>query len=211
MSGLLSAFTPDDPAVPLSVAAILVALILLILAWSAVIRRQHERIGAVVYARRPWMLVISGLAIAILVALPAFIRFNADTIWVLAAPLCLAALFFVSFLPTALRVWVAELDGLTSQTLAWRTTLAWKEIDWAYIYEKRTDIQELGVIKIAQTRERFLYVEAGPNRRMKIPISTWLAGDATPLVRAVEQRAAGAYFGADKQLDVERHRQGIIA
>jgi len=66
-------------------------------------------------------------------------------------------------------------------------------------------------IKLLQTKDRFLYVEAGPSRRMKIPISTWLGGDATPLMRAIEQRATNAYFGGEKQLEVERHRRGVRA
>lgn len=211
MTGPLNAFTPDSPAVPLVAAGALLAVVLLILAWSAVIRRRYQTIGTVIYARRPWIFILFSLMLVISVGLPAFIRFDADSIYFLLLPLLFGAGGSGQFVPTALRVWAAEQDGLTSQTMGWRKTFLWREIDWAFVHERRTDVRELG-IKLLQTKDRFLYVEAGPNRRMKIPISTWLGGDATPLMRAIEQRATNAYFGADKQLEVERQRRsGVLS
>jgi hypothetical protein len=211
VSSLLSAFTPDSPAVSLVAAAVLLAVVLLILAWSAVIRRRYQTIGTVIYARRSWMFILFALMLVISVALPAFIRFDADTIYFLLLLLLFGAGGSGQFVPTALRAWAAEQDGLTSQTLGWRKTFLWHEIDWAFVHERHTDVRELG-IKLLQTKDRFLRVEAGPNRRMKIPISTWLGGDATPLMRAIEQRATNAYFGADKQLEVERQRRlGVLS
>lgn len=210
MSGLLSAFTPDHPNVPLIAAACVVALVLVILAASAVIRRRYQAIGTVLYARRPWMFVLSAPILVIAAALPAFIRFDRDNISFLLLLLLFGAGGFVQFAPTALRIWAAEQDGLTSQVIAWRRTLPWDAIDRAFVKERRTD-HSWNEIKLLESKDRFLYVEAGPRRRMKIPISTWLGGDAKPLMRAIEQRAGNAFFGADKQLEVERHRRrGVL-
>lgn len=210
MSGLLRAFTPDHPAVPLAAAAGVVALVLLIMAASALIRRRYHRVGTVVYARRPWMFVLSAPVLVIAVAIPAFIRFDRDSIAFLLLLLLFGAGGFVQFAPTALRIWAADGDGLTSQVLAWRRTFPWDTIDWAFVQERRTD-HSWSEIKLLESKDRFLYVEAGPRRRMKIPTSTWLGGDAKPLMRAIEQRAGNAYFGAEKQLEVERHRRrGVL-
>lgn len=206
MSGLLNAFTPDHPAVPLAAAAAVVALVLLILAASAIIRRRHQAIGTVVYARRPWIFVLCAPVLVIALALPAFIRFDRDSIAFFLLPLLFGAGGFIQFAPTALRMWAAEQDGLTTQVIAWRRTFPWDTIDWAFVQERRTD-HSWNEIKLLESKDRFLYVEAGPGRRMKIPTSTWLGGDAKPLMRAIEQRARNAYFGAEKQLEVERHRR----
>jgi hypothetical protein len=172
---------------------------------SAIIRRRYQTVGTVVYARRPWIFVLFAVVLTIAAGLPAFIRFDRDSIAFLLLPLLFGALGSAQFVPTALRVWAAEQDGLTSQSLGWRKTFPWREIDWAFVHERRMDIKEMG-IKLFQTKDRFLYVEAGAGRRMKIPIS----GDATPLMRAIEQRATNAYFGAEKQLDVERQRKSAV-
>ena len=211
VSGLLIAFTPDHPTIPLITAAGALVAALLILVASGIIRRPYERVGTVIYARHTVVFVICAAALVVVVALPAFVRFDHDSIAFLLLGLLFAGGGSAQFAPTALRVWAAEQDGFTSQTL-WRSkTFLWSEIDWAYVHERRTD-QTWNEIKLLETRERFLSVEAGPKRRMKIPISTWLGGDATPLMRAIGQRASNAYFGADKQLEVERHRRrGVLA
>jgi hypothetical protein len=201
----LSAFSPDHPAVPLASAGALLVLLVATLTASGIIRRRYQTVGTVVYARRPWVFVLFALMAVITVAVPAFIRFDRDSIYFLLLPLLLGATGSGEFLPTALRAWAAEQDGLTSQVLGWRKTFLWRDIDWAFVHERRTDVREVG-IKLLQMKDRFLYVEAGPSRRMKVPISTWLAGDATPLLRAIERRATNAYFGADKRLEVERQR-----
>jgi hypothetical protein len=186
-----------------------VVLIAVLTAWG-IIGRRYQTVGTVVYLRRPWVFVFFALILIVTVALPAFVRFDRDSIAFILLPLLIGAGGAGEFLPTALRVWAAEQEGLTSQTLRWRATFVWPEIDWAYVHERRTNVREMG-IKLLQTKDRFLYVEAGPSRRMKIPISTWLGGDATPLMRAIEQRATNAYFGGEKQLEVERHRRGVRA
>jgi hypothetical protein len=183
----------------------LLVLLVATLTASGIIRRRYQTVGTVVYARRPWVFVLFALMAVITVAVPAFIRFDRDSIYFLLLPLLLGATGSGEFLPTALRAWAAEQDGLTSQVLGWRKTFLWRDIDWAFVHERRTDVREVG-IKLLQMKDRFLYVEAGPSRRMKVPISTWLAGDATPLLRAIERRATNAYFGADKRLEVERQR-----
>lgn len=196
---------------PLAATAAVVVLVLAILAVSLILRRRYEALGTVVYARRPWMFVICSPLFVIALSLPAFVRFDIDSISFLLLLLLFGAGGFVQFAPTALRIWAAEPDGLTSQLLAWRRTFPWDTIDWAFFRERRTD-QTFNEIKLLETRERFLHVEAGPNRRMTIPISTWLAGDATPLIRAIQERAVNAYFGADKQPEVERQRRrGVLA
>lgn len=206
-----TALTPDYSAVPLLAAGAVFVAGALILIASAIIRRRYQRVGTVLYARRPVIFVICAAALVVVVALPAFISFDRDSIAFLLLPLLFAGGGSAQFAPTALRVWAAEQDGLTSQTLWWRKTLPWGEIDWAFVHERRTD-QTWNEIKLLESKERFLSVEAGAKRRMKIPISTWLGGDATPLMRAIEQRATNAYFGADKQLEVERHRRrGVLA
>jgi hypothetical protein len=148
-----------------------VAIVLLILAVSLILRRRYEAIGTVVYARRPWMFVLSAPILVIAVALPAFIRFDRDSISFFLLPLLFGAGGFVQFAPTALRIWAADQDGLTSQLIAWRRTLPWDTIDWAFVKERRTD-HTAYEIKLLESKDRFLYVEAGPKRRMKIPIST---------------------------------------
>ena len=196
---------------PLAVAAAIVVLVLLILAVSAIIRRRYDAVGTVVFARRPIVFLICAAVLVVVVALPAVARFNDDTIWVLAPFAFLAAGGFVQFAATALRIWVAEQDGLTSQLIAWRRTLPWDAIDWAFVQERRTG-QTWNEITLLATSDRFLLFEAGPKRRMKIPLSTWLGGDATPLMRAIQDRAGNAYFGADKQREVQRQRRrGVLA
>lgn len=186
-------------------------LVLLILAVSLILRRRYDAVGTVVYARRPVMFLICAPLLVIAASLPAFVRFDIDNISFLLLLLLFGAGGFVQFAPTAVRIWAAEPDCLTSQVLAWRRTFRWDTIDWAFFRERRTD-QAFNEIKLLETKERFLYVEAGPKRRMKIPISTWLAGDATPLMRAIQDRAVNAYFGADKQQEVERQRRrGVLA
>jgi hypothetical protein len=211
VSGLLNAFTPDHPAVPLAAAAAVAVVVLLILSVSLILRRRYDVVGTVVYARRPWMFVLCAPVLVIAVALPAFIRFDLDSISFLLLALLFGGGGFVQFAPTALRIWAAEPEGLTSQVLAWRRTFPWQTIDWAFVKTRRTD-HTFNEIKLLESKDRFLYVEAGPSRRMKIPISTWLAGDATPLMRAIQERATNAYFGVEKQLEVERHRKrGVLA
>lgn len=186
-------------------------LVALILAVSSILRRRYDAVGTVVYARRPVVFLICAAALVVVVALPAFIRFNGDTIWVLAPFAFLAAGGFIQFAATALRIWAADQDGLTSQVIAWRRTLPWDTIDWAFVQERQTD-QTWNEVKLLETKDRFLLVEAGPKRRMRIPLSTWLGGDPTPLMRAIQERATNSYFGADKQLEVQRHRRrGLLA
>ena len=187
-------------------------LTLLILVVSLTLRRRYDAVGTVVFARRPWAYVMCAPVFVAAVALPAFIRFDVDSVSFLLLALLFGGGGFIQFAPTALRIWAAEPDGLTHQVLAWRRTLPWDTIDWAFFRERRTD-QSWNEIKLLETKERFLYVEAGGRkRRMKIPTSTWLAGDATPLMRAIQERAVNAYFGADKEREVQRNRRrGVLA
>jgi hypothetical protein len=211
VSGLLNAFTPDHPAVPLAAAAAVVVVTLLILAVSLILRRRYAAVGTVVYARRPWVFVLCAPVFVAAVALPAFIRFDLDSISFLLLALLFGGGGFVQFAPTALRIWAAEPDGLTTQVIAWRRTFPWRTIDWAFVKTRRTD-QTFNEIKLLESKDRFLYLEAPPRRRMEIPISTWLGGDATPLMRAIQERATNAFFGVEKQLEVERNRtHGVLA
>jgi hypothetical protein len=211
VSGLLNAFTPDHPAVPLAAAAAVVVVTLVILAVSLILRRRYDAVGTVVYARRPLVFVLCAPVFVVAVALPAFIRFDLDSISFLLLALLFGGGGFVQFAPTALRIWAAEPEGLTSQVIAWRRTFPWQTIDWAFVKTRRTG-HTFNEIKLLESKDRFLLVEAGPSRRMKIPISTWLGGDATPLMRAIQERAANAFFGVEKQLEVERHRKrGVLA
>jgi hypothetical protein len=211
MSGVLSAFTPDHPVVPLAAAAVVVVVVLVILGVSLTLRRRYDVVGTVAYARRPWMFVLCAPILVIAVALPAFIRFDLDSISFLLLALLFGGGGVIQFAPTALRVWAAEQDALTSQTLGWRKTFPWSEIDWAFVRERRTD-HTFSEIKLLESKDRFLYVQAGPRRRMKIPINTWLGGDATPLMHAIQERATNAFFGADKRPEVERNRtHGVLA
>lgn len=183
---------------------------LLILAVSLMLRRRYDAVGTVVYARRPWMLVLCAPLFAVTMALPAFIRFDRDSISFFLLPLLFGGGGFVQFAPTALRIWAAEPDGLTSQVIGWRRTFPWHEIDWAFVKVRRTD-HTFSEIKLLESKDRFLYVEAGPRSRMKIPISTWLGGDATPLMRAIQERATNAFFGVEKRPEVERSRKhGVL-
>ncbi len=211
MSDVLNAFTPDHPAVPLALAAAAGVLSLVILAVSLILRRKYEVMRTVVYARRPLVFALCAPVFVAAVALPAFIRFDRDSISFLGLALLFGGGGFLQFAPTALRIWAAEPDGLTSQVIAWRRTFPWEAIDWAFVKTRRTD-HTVNEIKLLESKERFLYVEAPPRRRMKIPVSTWLGGDATPLLRAIQERATNAHFGMEKQLEVERHRRrGILA
>lgn len=188
-------------------------LTVLLLAGSAAARAGHQGPEVVLFTRS-WRkpLALSVVFLLLLGASP-FVGVdsnNAAFVWLLLLAF-FALLFWLQFTIQALVFWVADLSGLSRQVLAFKTTLPWHEIDWVYPQRKRTNYQALGVVKVAQTTEDAIIVEAGPRRRITLALKAWLmGGDAQPLVHAIEERATNAQFGFDKQPLVLARRQGMV-
>jgi len=190
---------------PLALGAAVVVLTIVLLAWNASAIRGYTQPGAVVFSRKPWVVLVGGLVLIACAAATLFIAPDQSDILLL--PVIFAALFWAGWMPSTLLFWMADESGLTRQWLSFKTTLPWHEIDWAYSTRKKTNYTAYGIIKVAQSTEEFITVEAGPRRRIKIALKAPLVGgNAMPLLAVIRQRATYAYFGMEAAPQVRERR-----
>jgi hypothetical protein len=160
----------------------------------------------VLFSRGPAKMIGGALVVAVLVcAAPLIVAVvnDEDASFMLLLVLFLLAFFafvwWCQFLATTLVFYVADSSGLTRRWLNATTTLPWHEIDWVYGAANRTNYMAYGIVKVGQSTQHTVMVEAGPGRKIKIVVKAWLIG-GTPeaLLQAVEQCATNAQFGYDK-------------
>lgn len=122
-----------------------------------------------------------------------------------------ALIWWAQFLAPFVVFYAADHTGLTRQWLAVKKTLPWHAIDWVYPERKTTAYRTYGV-KVGQSTEDNLMVEAGPKQSIEVIVKGWLiGGDARPLLDAVQQRATAAEFGFDRSpVVIQRRNAGVI-
>ncbi len=122
-----------------------------------------------------------------------------------------ALLWWAQFLAPFLVFYVADHTELSRQWLAVKKTLPWHTIDWVYPERKTTAYRTYGV-KVGQSTEYNLMVEAGPKQSIKVIVKGWLiGGGARPLLDAIQQRATAAEFGFDRSpVVIQRRNAGVI-
>lgn len=122
-----------------------------------------------------------------------------------------ALIWWAQFLAPFVVFYVADHTGLTRQWLAVKKTLPWHAIDWVYPERKTTAYRTYGV-KVGQSTEHNLMVEAGPKQSIKVIVKGWMiGGDAQPLLDAIQQRATAAEFGFDRSpVVIQRRNAGVI-
>jgi hypothetical protein len=185
---------PNAP-VWLALGAVVLVLTVVVVVWTAQMQRSYSAPGDVVFARSPvWVLVCGVVAAACCVGVALT---NADAgVWFVLVGI-FALLFGVNFAHAYLQFWSADAQGLTQHYLVYKKVLPWQQIDWIYPTRKTTKYRTYG-IKVGQSTEQGLAVEAGPKLRTKIIVTTGLmGGNPDALIAAVRQRATNAIFGYD--------------
>lgn len=122
-----------------------------------------------------------------------------------------ALIWWAQFLASFIVFYVADHTGLTRQWLAVKKTLPWHAIDWVYPERKTTAYRTYGV-KVGQSTEYNLMVEAGPKQAIKVIVKGWLiGGNPQPLLDAIQQRATAAEFGFDRSpVVIQRRNAGVM-
>lgn len=122
-----------------------------------------------------------------------------------------ALIWWAQFLASFIVFYVADHTGLTRQWLAVKKTLPWHAIDWVYPERKTTAYRTYGV-KVGQSTEYNLMVEAGPKQAIKVIVKGWLiGGNPQLLLDAIQQRATAAEFGFDRSpVVIQRRNAGVI-
>lgn len=122
-----------------------------------------------------------------------------------------ALIWWAQFLASFIVFYVADHTGLTRQWLAVKKTLPWHAIDWVYPERKTTAYRTYGV-KVGQSTEYNLMVEAGPKQAIKVIVKGWLiGGNPQLLLDAIQQRATAAEFGFDRSpVVIQRRNAGVM-
>jgi hypothetical protein len=204
----LASFSLEAALIPFALGVAILIVTVTLLLWNNAARRAHSGPETVVFSRSPVSLLSGALVLAICAIAAPFIGIDMNSGAFLGL-LFVGAFAFVGyaqFLVPALTFYVADQTGLTKQWLAIKKRLAWQAVDWVYPARKTTSYRTYG-IKVGQSSEDSLMVEAGPKRKMKIVLKAWMVGgDPRPLLSAIEQRAQGAQFGFDKSPVVLQRR-----
>lgn len=188
----------------------LVALLALVFAvitliGTSVAQRAHRAPGTVLFRRSIWPLLVPTLIVVACGIVPLFVAVDTT---LLALVLIFALIFYVSGIVVAPLFFVADQTGLTRQILFVKKTLAWQEIDWIYGSQTTTSYKAYGLVKVGQTSEQKLVVEAGPKKRMQIPLRVpMMRVRPDALLQAIQERANGALFGYDQRARVHQRRQ----
>ena len=192
----------SGPALPVfAVGALMLVVTAALLLVNRAARMAYTAPDTIVFARGPSKMIGGAVVVAACAFAAPFVGFDGENvaIWLLFLLAFFAFIWWCQYLGPALVFYVADSVGLTRQWLAVKKTLAWHEIDWVYGAIKRTDYKAYGVVKYAQSTEQTIMVEAGPKRKIKILLKTWLVGgNPEVLLGAIEQRATNAQFGFDK-------------
>ncbi len=196
-----------DSLVWVVVAIAILALTAALVVWTNALIRGYTSANAAVLARSPIPMVVCGVLLAACAAVPAVAPINSDNVSFLLLPALFLALFGAMFAQYYLVFWAADAAGLTRQALFLKTTLPWHEIDWVYGSVKTTNYRAYGIVKVGQSTQHDLVVEAGPKRKIKVTLKAFLSGGKPDaLLRAIERQATSAQFGFDKFTAVRQRR-----
>lgn len=183
--------------------ALMITVIMLI--GASVAQRSYHTPDAVLLRRSPWPLLAPTLILVVCGIAPLFVTIDTA---LLALVLIFGLLFYASGIVVVPLFFVADQTGLTRQVLFIKKTLPWQEIDWIYGSQISTSYKAYGLVKVAQTHEQHLVVEAGPNERMRIPLRVpMMRVRPDALLQAIQERATRALFGYDQRAAVYQQRQ----
>ena len=193
---------------PLAFGAFFLVLTVVLLVWHRVALSAYCGNGVVVFSRGPWPVIVGLILIEAVCALDLLVApTGGDRVWLFLGYF-LFGIDYLAFLPSALLFWVADNAVLTSQMLAFKRSLPWREIDWLYVESNETAYKK-GFVPIARWKDEQLDVEAGARRSMQVLIRTPLAGgQASPLLQAIRTRATNALVGLDQLPAVQARRRG---
>ena len=178
-----------------------------VLIWTLGEQAAVRRAGNPVLTHTPWVLLALSVLVIAAWILPLFAPLTLDSSALVALPIFVALLAYVAYLPSTLLFWYADDAGLTRQVFSFRRTLPWPAIDWVYGAQQTTSQQVYSVVTVAKWTDRVLIVEAGPERSLRVLLSSLLiGGDAKPLLAAIQSRATNARFGFDQMPAVLRAR-----
>jgi hypothetical protein len=209
----LADFSLQNALIPFAVGAAFLVLTAVLLAWSSSARAAYIGPETVIFARSPGKVIGGAVAIALIAAVIGVVGVGTDNTAFIVLLLFgfFAVVWWGQFLVPTLVFYVADASGLTRQVLSFKKTLPWHAIDWVYPARKTTSYRTYGV-KMGQSTEEALLVEAGPRQKLKVVLKAWLVrGDAQPLVQAINERATAATFGFDKQPLVRQRRAAGVA
>ncbi|HEX6123282.1 MAG TPA: hypothetical protein VFY89_08975, partial [Ktedonobacterales bacterium] len=197
---------------PLALGAGVVVVTLVLLLWHQVALRAARRAAsAVVFSRAPWVLLALTLLLAGASVGLSFVPLSSGSSGLYFLVYCLGLLGYGAYLSTTLLFWIADARGLTRQVLAFTATLPWEQIDWVYPARAKNSQSAYG-IPLARWTEETLIVEAGPSRKLVLPLRAPLVGgDARSLLEAIHRRATYAAFGFDQLPRVREARQLVRA
>ncbi len=192
---------------PLAFGAFFLVLTIVLLAWHQLALHAYQG-NEVVFSRGPWPVIVGLILIEAVCALDLLVApAGGDRIWLFLGYF-LFGIDYLAFLPSALLFWVANSAALTSQILAFKRSLPWREIDWLYLESNETTYKK-GFVPLARWKDEQLIAEAGPQRSMQVLIRTPLAGgQASPLLQAIRTRATNALVGLDQLPAVQARRRG---
>ncbi|HEV8192740.1 MAG TPA: hypothetical protein VGP82_14845 [Ktedonobacterales bacterium] len=184
------------------------ALTILLLIWHRLALRTYQGNGVVIFSRGPWPVIVGLILIEAVCALDLLVApAGGDRIW-LALGYFLFGIDYLAFLPGVLLFWVADNAALTSQILAVKRSLPWREIDWLYLQSNETTYKK-SLVTLARWKDEQLNVEAGPRHNMQVLIRTPLTGGhVSPLLQAIRARATNAVVGLDQLPVVQARRRG---
>lgn len=196
-----------------AVAVVVLALTTVLVLWTHAARDAHAGPETVILGRGPGKLIGGAVVIALCAAAAPLIGFDGENavIWLLFLLAFFALIWWGQFLAPAIVFYVADHTGLTRQWLGAKKSLPWQAIDWVYPERKTTSYRSYGV-KVGQSTEYNLMVEAGPRRSIKVIVKGWLiGGDPRPLIDAIERRAMSAEFGFDRSpVVLQRRNAGAV-
>lgn len=198
----LADFSLQTAIIPFAIGVVALVLAAGLVAWNASARGAYAGPETVIFNRSPAKLIGGAVVFALAVCAMPFVGIDSNNGAFLA--LVFVALFALvwcgQFLAPTLVFYVADHDGVTRQVLSIKRTLPWHTIDWVYPARKTTSYRAYGLVKVGQSTQDSVVVEAGSKRQIKIQVKAWLVdGDAKSLLAAIQQRASSAEFGFDKQ------------
>jgi len=208
-----ASFSLSTALVPFALGVAIIVVTAVLLLWNASARNAYSGPEAVVFSRSPGKLIGGAAVLAACAFAAPFIGVDANSgafLGLLFVALFALVWYAQFFLPTV-TFYAADHTGLTKQWLSIKNTLAWQAIDWVYPARKTTSYRSYG-IKVGQSSEESLMVEAGSKQKIKVALKGWLiGGDPRALVSAIEQRARGAEFGFDKSpVVLQRRKAGVV-
>lgn len=198
--------------ISVAIGVVMLAATAVLILWTRAARSAHTGAETAVFCRGGGK-VIGGAAVVALCAFVApLVGFDGENVvvWLLLLLAFFALVWWGQFLVPFVVFYVADHTGLTRQWLNVKKTLLWHAIDWVYPERKTTAYRTYGV-KVGQSTEYNLVVEAGPKQSIKVVVKGWLiGGDPQPLLTAIEQRATSAEFGFDRSPIVIQRRNASV-